>query len=366
MSDISILGWGFRIPLLLLALASLAGAILLRRHLVLRVVCGVLVLVFGVAFAAAWVNAHFVYYRTLGDLLGRTSADEADVESLSRTDVPPNGQVVTVHIPPGASGFQARDAHVYLPPAWFGRPKPKLPVVMLLHGSPGTPEDWTRGALADQTTDAFAAAHKGVAPVLVMPDPNGGLTADTECVNSVRGKADTYLATDVRDYVIKQFQTATDAKSWAVAGFSEGGNCAVTVALRHPDLFNTFADYGGLAGPRTGDNNEIGTTVNDLFGGSQAAFDAHEPEKIMKSKKFAGMGAWFESSIDDPPPLAAAKQLAPIAKAAGMEVCLAEMPSGDHTFVAWTQAYKDSLPWLAARVGLVPMSPQYTAICKPV
>lgn len=138
------------------------------------------------------------------------------------------------------------------------------------------------------------------------------------------------------------------------------------LALRHPDLFDTFADYGGLQGPRSGETNDVGSTVNDLFGGSQAAFEAHEPENLLKTKRFDGMGAWFESAIDDPPPLAAVRLLAPLAKAAGIDTCLVVLQSGDHTFVAWTQAFKDSLPWMAARLGLIPESASQTSLCQPL
>ncbi|MDQ4134127.1 MAG: alpha/beta hydrolase-fold protein [Actinomycetota bacterium] len=364
-SDLSITGWPFRIALLVL---TGVGLLLIfwpgRHHRWRRTSGGVLTVVFGLAFTGAWVNAHFEYFRTVGDLFGRSAADEASVASLSRTDVPGHGSVVTVKIPATQSGFAARPAHVFVPPAWFGKPKPKLPVILMLHGSPGTPEDWTRGGVADQTADAFAAAHDGVAPILVMPDTNGSVTADTECVDSSRGNAETYLTVDVRDFVIQRFETATDAKSWSVAGFSAGGACATMLALRHPDLFETFADYGGLVGPRSGEGNDPGTTVTDLFAGSQSAFDAHEPQKILKSKRFEGMGAWFEAAVDDPPPLAAIRVLAPLTEAAGIDTCLVELPSGGHTFVVWTQAFKDSLPWMAARMGLIPASPDQTRLCQ--
>lgn len=55
---------------------------------------------------------------------------------------------------------------------------------MLLHGTPGTPQDWIDGGQAAATADAYAAAHGGRAPILVMPDINGSIDADTECVDS--------------------------------------------------------------------------------------------------------------------------------------------------------------------------------------
>ena len=89
-------------------------------------------------------------------------------------------------IPGTRSGFAARTAQAYLPPIWFARDRPKLPVVMLLHGTPGAPTDWTDGGLAPATADAWAAQRGGVAPVLVMPDINGSLDGDSEC-STARG-----------------------------------------------------------------------------------------------------------------------------------------------------------------------------------
>jgi S-formylglutathione hydrolase FrmB len=197
-----------------------------------------------------------------------------------------------------------------------------------------------------------------------MPDNNGGFTSDTECVDSSRGNAETYLTVDVPTFIKDRLGTATDAKSWAVVGFSEGGNCALMLALRHPDLFATFGDYSGLPGPRVGTNMEVTTEVADLFGGSRAAFEAHEPADLLQNKRYPGMAGWFEVANDDGGPLAAAQHLAGLSRKAGIEACVVVLPTGGHAFPVWQQAFKDSLPWLAARLGLVPVSPEQTRHCR--
>ena len=190
--------------------------------------------------------------------------------------------MVPLTVPPTASNFSARQAQVYLPPAWFATQRPALPVVMLLHGEPGDPSDWADGGEAAATADAWAAQHRGVAPVLVMPDINGSLTADTECVDSPIGNAETYLTVDVPAAVQQQFGTTPPGRSWALAGLSEGGACAIMLALRHPDLFGTFGDFGGLSGPRVGESDtDTASTVAELFGGSRQEFAAHEPADLL-------------------------------------------------------------------------------------
>jgi S-formylglutathione hydrolase FrmB len=234
----------------------------------------------------------------------------------------------------------------------------------MLHGTPGDPDNWTEGGAAPTTADAWAAQHDGVAPVLVMPDINGSLTGDTECVDSPRGAVETYLTVDIPAAVQQTFGTLPPGRGWAVAGLSEGGSCAIMLALRHPDMFVAFGDFGGLAGPRAGDTNaDTASTVAQLFGGSQAQFAAHEPASLLAGRRFPGLGGWFQVGTGDAEPLAAAQQLAPLASAAGIDTCLVLMPGQGHTFDVWSAAFRDSLPWLAARLGLVPPSPAQTSLC---
>jgi len=58
---------------------------------------------------------------------------------LDSGDLAAAGVVSTVVIPGSVSGFAARPAWVYLPPAALVRNPPALPVLVLLHGQPGSP-----------------------------------------------------------------------------------------------------------------------------------------------------------------------------------------------------------------------------------
>jgi S-formylglutathione hydrolase FrmB len=255
-----------------------------------------------------------------------------------------------VTVPATRSGFVARPAVVYVPPAWFARPRPALPVVVLLHGTPGDPDDWIDGGRAQETADRWAAAHRGVAPVLLMPDVNGTLDADTECVDSAFGRVETYLVQDVVAFARAALGVRPPGRDWAVAGLSEGGSCALMLALRHPRTFGSFADYSGLAGPRLGETNaDTAPTIAALFGGSPEAFAAHEPSVLLGSRRFPGLGGWFEVGDADPEPLAAQTALVPLAQRAGVATCARTVPGGGHAFDVFATAFADSLPWLVAR-----------------
>jgi S-formylglutathione hydrolase FrmB len=302
------------------------------------------------------VNAHVGNYRTLGQALGYVSR-EPSLTDMDNSGRPESGVVVSMDIPARYSHFPARPAQVYVPPAWFAHPRPKLPVVVLLHGTPGGPEDWLDGGRATVTADAWAHDHGGVAPILVMPDINGTADGDTECVDSARGRAETYLSTDVPAFIRSRLVTRDVGHDWAVAGMSEGGSCAAMLALRHPAVYSTFGDYGGLAGPRTGTTNDPAGTVDTLFAGSRDAFDQHEPARLLAGGHFPGLGGWFESGSDDGDPLAAAKQLEPLSTAAGIDTHLVVVPRAGHSPDVWQTAFADSLPWLAGRFGMGVQNP---------
>ncbi|WP_433801056.1 alpha/beta hydrolase [Actinomycetospora sp. CA-084318] len=351
--DVEVTGWAFHALLGVLLVLAIVGAVGSRRR-ARRVFGGLAAVLLLLLNVAAGVNTYVDYDRTLGSVLGVEPADEAPLARLLRqTTVPGSGEITPVTIPPRRSGFTARPALVYVPPAWFHRPRPKLPVIVLLHGTPGTPSDWFGPGLAAATADAFAAAHGGTAPILVAPDINGTEDADTECVDSPLGRVETALTEDLPAFVTSTFRTQPTGRAWAVAGLSEGGSCATMLALRHPATFGTFGDYAGLAGPRVGDTNaDTASTVTGLFGGSEQAFRAHEPASLLAARRYPRLGGWFEVGDGDGEPYAAQQTLVPLARRAGITVCSVVVPGGAHTFDVFSQAFADSLPWIAARVGI--------------
>jgi S-formylglutathione hydrolase FrmB len=275
------------------------------------------------------------------------------------------GTTVRVEIPATSSGFQAREARVYLPPAWFAPAAPRLPALILLPGEPGGPTDWTDDGNADGIANDFARDHDGVAPIIVMPDPTGQEDADTECINSTRfGEAETYLTVDVPAYVRAAFRAASAPGSLAIAGASAGGTCATVLSLRHPTVFQVFASFSGFATP-TYEDDTVTESVPILYDGSQAAFLAHDPLTMLDQNRYPLTSAWFEAGTSDGQPWADARKLAAASRQAGMaEVCLVGV-SGGHTWKVWQQSFETALPWLSLRLGLLTKPPETPAQCSP-
>ena len=315
------------------------------------------------------VNARTGAFPTVGRLVTASPEHLVDLPGIrdlqaqvARTGrLPSQGGVVPGTIPPTVSHFATRPAYVYLPPAWFARTTPRLPTLVLLPGEPGSASDWSQDGDADTTADAFASHHGGVAPINVMPDPNGLRTDDSECVNSGFGNAETYLVTDVPAFARSQLDASTAPGSLAVGGLSAGGTCAVVLALRHPDVYPTFASFSGFDAPQF-EETDRADTIRILFGGSQAAFDAHDPQQLLAGGRFTGSAGWFEVGQDDEAPRAAAGVLQPAAVRAGIATCLSVVPGG-HDFDVWSRALTDAFPWLSWRLGLTGEPPHEPATC---
>jgi S-formylglutathione hydrolase FrmB len=359
----------------LVFLSLIVGAIGWRAFRNWRRAVSVLSVLLTALMAITLINQQYQYYPTLGSVFGVNAENQVSVKQLDALrdrakrenggSLPTHGFTITVPIPGKKSGFKARDAYVWLPPIWVANPKIKLPLITLLSGTPGTPSDWTRAGFADRTAREFADAHKGIAPIIVMPDPNGSSEADTECVNSSLGNAETYLTVDVPNYLHKNFNAKTSAGSMAIGGLSEGGMCALMLTLRHPTIYRTFADFSGLTGPTVGNLVDGPLTTQKLFAGSSAQYQAHNPVSLLASNSFPQLGGWFEVGTADSEPLKAQRTLVPRARAAGIETCAREIAGAGHDFDLWSEAFQDSLPWLSYRLGLTTAPPDTApASCK--
>ena len=332
-----------------------------RRLLAVATVLSVIV-ASGIA-----VNAHYGYYPTVADLLhrplpdqivlGRVGAGPAPPTSaaliaqggsaLRAAAIPARGRLLRVRIPPTRSGFSHRAEWVYLPPAWFEQPTPALPVVVLLPGTPGTTEDWIRAGAAVRTANRWAATHSGRAPVMVFADPNGSFRADTECVDNHGARVDTYLSIDVPHFIQAWFSTSTDPARWAIAGVSAGGTCALTVALRHPDVYRTLVDLSGETAPNLGAS---GLTLRTLFEGSATVAAGYDPVTLLRQHDYPATHAWFAAGSHDRSARRAVEQLIPAAHRSGIDTRTAG-GRGGHTWGYWSRAFDDAFAWINTTIN---------------
>ncbi|WP_156365052.1 alpha/beta hydrolase [Sciscionella sediminilitoris] len=257
------------------------------------------------------------------------------------------GEVRTLEIPGVVSGFAARPARVYLPPAYDHSPAERFPVLEMLHGEPGDPGQWLASGGLEHVLNAFAERHGGVAPIVVMPDDTG---PDDEtgmlCMDSRLGKVESYLAVDVPDWLRAHFRVNPEM---AVGGLSYGGSCALQLGVRDAMRFPTFLDLSGEA-PQT-----LGTVTGAIrtgFGGNTRAFRAANPLDILARQRFPHSAGWFVAGAQDTEYGPEVRRAAAACGRAGMAVRY-ETPQGGHDWNVWNRGFSDALEWLTARLGIV-------------
>ena len=328
----------------------------------------VLALLVVVAAAAQSLNGVYREYPTLRTVLGLPAADQ-----LPFTDVTPRaplvparpgrplaqawtaprgmpgaGIVTQVDIPGPRSGFLARPAMVYLPPAYLTSPRAELPVLVLMAGQPGSPQDWVDGGQLAQRMDAYAATNAGLTPVVVVVDQLGDPLRNPLCMNSALGQVATYLSVDVPAWIRATLQVNPNTATWAIGGLSNGGTCSLQMAVTAPDVYRTFLDISGEAEPTLGGHAD---TVAATFGGDEAAFAAVNPLDVLAARSFPGTAGYLVAGAQDPEYRPQAVRVFDACRAANMDVRLQVLPGG-HTFEVWGPGLSGALPWLGTRLGI--------------
>lgn len=255
-------------------------------------------------------------YTTIGSLFGwgsfpalKESEQNAPTTTISqwkalyksgKIHVRTQGIVRSVHIPATESNFKARTANIYLPPAALSKHAPKLPVMVMLAGQPGSPTRFFSASNIASMLNEYAKNHSGLAPIVISPDQNGSSSHNSLCADTpVFGKAETYLTKDVPNWIKKHLPVSEDPKLWLMGGFSQGGTCATQLVPAHPDIFSSMYSAGGEIEPTWKDENQ---TISKYFNGNKKAYESHIPEKIMrknaplKQNYYAIAGLWDPKS----------------------------------------------------------------------
>ncbi|GAA2850225.1 alpha/beta hydrolase [Paenarthrobacter ilicis] len=350
------------------AVASLLICIMrMRRSSWAGRILSVLSMLLVVVLCLVQVNLYFGLNKSVADLLGTSVARIPVLEpALTRAQSPqsspslsgwkapdsmPGGGILRKsNIPGTASGFAARDAYIYLPPAYQTTPRPELPVLVLFAGQPGGPTDWLSGGQLRSVMDRFASEHQGLAPVTVIVDPNGSANANTMCMDSRIAQVDTYLSQDVPAWISQTLSVNRDHKQWAVGGFSFGGTCALQMGTLHPDLFPSILPFAAEREPALAkDRNK---TIADSFDGDVEAFESKTPLVLMQQRNYSGSGVYLVSGEADHEFTGYMNELAAAAKAAGFETQEHPIPGAGHSWEAVIQGMPGGLGFLAQRWGL--------------
>ena len=320
------------------------------------------------AFAGAiGVNVDVAEFPTLGSALGvnaigklalpaaQSTPTSTISESLAQSwhapaDLPKVGTVGYVTIPGTVSHFAARSAVVYLPPAALVAGAPRLPMLELLSGQPGGPSNLiTSGAMAS-ILDRFAAAHHGLAPIVVVPDQLGSPQLNPMCVDSVLGNSATYLTVDVTNWITHHLHVLPSGANWAIGGFSQGGTCSIQLGTKYRGLFGSILDIAGELAPHHG---SIPATIASAFGGSAAQYHAATPLSLLASgAPWTDTLGIFVIGQNDARFGVASSAVSKAAEAAGMTMHHLVSPGTAHDWKTVQFGIRTAMPLLGDRWGL--------------
>jgi S-formylglutathione hydrolase FrmB len=313
------------------------------------------------------INSDLGEFPTAGELFGQTVVHALVLPapsaspSVSRpaspaavwippADLPLKGHIGSVVIPAVTSHFAAREAVVYLPPAALVANAPALPVLELLSGQPGAPANLITAGQLPEILDAYALAHHGLAPIVVIPDQLGAPQSNPMCVDSPLGNSASYLTVDVPAWIRAHLHVLTDRSHWAIGGFSQGGTCAIQLGAGYPALFGGILDISGQLAPHRG---SVAATIHDAFGGSAARYRAASPLGLLAAgAPYQDTIAVFASGQNDARFTPAAVTVAQAATAAGMTVHSIVSPGTAHDWHTVQYALRTGIPLLAAQWGL--------------
>ncbi|MBW4041557.1 MAG: esterase family protein [Acidobacteria bacterium] len=259
-----------------------------------RKAVAVVAIVAAAAAGGLVINRDVAYFPRLGDVFGQTGVKALALDAGAGTaprslsawqppaGMPTTGTVGTADIPGTVSHWHGRTAWIYLPPAARVKNPPKLPVVIAFGGQPGYPSDVFLAGDLQKPLDAIAAAHRGLAPIVVVPDQLGSYNVNPMCINSKVGQVATYVTVDVRDWILHHLPVSTSRREWTVAGFSQGATCAVQFGTGEPTLFGSFIAVSPELGPFNG---TLARTIKQGWNGSRAGWEAAQPIAIMERTK---------------------------------------------------------------------------------
>jgi enterochelin esterase-like enzyme len=103
-----------------------------------------------------------------------------------------------------------------------------FPVLYLLHGLSDDHTAWTRFSNVEMYVQSLPL-------IVVMPDTERGWYVDA--LHDPGKKFESMIIDDLVPFVDGAFRTTAAAEGRAIAGLSMGGYGALTLALKHPDMF---------------------------------------------------------------------------------------------------------------------------------
>jgi enterochelin esterase-like enzyme len=354
--------------LLIVMFGALVWHIMAGRRAVVRVLAACLAFVTAVVFGVLAVNKYYDYYQTWGAMVadlthqgvGATpwvpdvkllSSDGSGTldGSRSRLELAQRQGYLLRLMVTGQRSRITRAVYVYLPPQYFqpAYQAYRFPVIELIHGQPGEPQDWITVAGVTRAFGRLLQDELARPAVLLMPDANGARGISLQCLNQAGGAQDlTYLAVDLPTQIARILRVVRPGTGWGVAGYSEGGFCAANMALRYPHRYGFAGVLSGYFAPE--DNQLAGGHLVSPFGGNARLREQNTPLDEIRVLPPAAVipRFWLAAGTADGPDVAGAEAFGQDLRLRQQDVTLTLTPGGGHTFTTWRAEIPLMLTWM--------------------
>ena len=214
---------------------------------------------------------------------------------------------------------------VYTPPGYDPKHPGGYPMLALLHGWSDSEVGWTAVGQAHLILDSLLAQGKIVPMIVVMPMGYGDYTFvtggfstvwhDPKQIETNVGIFSDMLLGEILPQVQGAYNISPDPDKHAIAGLSMGGLEALTIGLKHPEVFRSVV---GMSAALT--NDQFDQTFPAFAGGNQNTF-AHF--KLL----------WVGCGVDDGL-ITANRKFSAWAKTRNLPITPVETP-GQHTWLVW-------------------------------
>lgn len=241
--------------------------------------------------------------------------------------------LVEVHYPTPSLG-RTRRAIILLPAGYRERSDLRYPVVEMLHGDPGGPEDVIIGL----NLPALVAHATDIGPfIAIAPDGHGPVVEAGDWADSSRQKLGTAVADDLRHWADNSLRTNGH---WNVMGLSSGGYGAAYLGARRPSLYEGVCSLSGFFAARS-----------PAF--ARESTDARSAASPVQHVSPVGPRTLLMAGGSDPENLDYAKRYLDALHAAGQPGELRVIP-GTHNWPVWRTAAPDCLRFLLTASPRVP------------
>jgi S-formylglutathione hydrolase FrmB len=301
-------------------------------------------------------RVHSLFTVIILILIGSVFAPNTEAKSsVSDDDLTPNGQLFKVQIftniikPLKPQDFE-REVNIYLPAAYISdrTNRRRFPVLYLLHGSPGRPDDFFEYGHWQIFLEQSAAKYGYTPPILVAPNGNYTEAAfgDSEWLNSADGanRFEDFIVDQVVPWIDQHYRTIASQQGRAIGGVSEGGYGAVNITLHNPD---TFSNVLALSGYYNNDGSGwarrmMGHNRDFLANNSPLAYINSADAEAIHTKDWSSVHFFIGSGLDEKRYTTESTEMVAQLNAHNVDADLYQL-DGKHSWTLWNSLFDAGL-----------------------